>query len=139
MARVVAREWREIPGRYNLTGTKCGCCGKIIFPSRAFCPYCRRDSIGKMEPFDLDRRGRVYSFSVIHGSEGMNSRMSPYAVAMVQNDDGVMIEGQLVDVDLSSIEIGMRVRAVLRMIDEDGKAGVIHYGFKFVPDVTESD
>ena len=45
-----------------------------------------------------------------------------------------MLEAQLVDVDLSKIEIGMRVRAVLRKLDEDGDAGVIHYGFKFVPD-----
>lgn len=134
MARVVAREWREIPGRYNLIGTKCGCCGRIFFPGRAFCPDCRRASIGRMEPFRLNRKGRVYSFSVIHGSEKINQRMSPYAVAMIQNDDGVMLEGQLVDVDVTKIEIGMRVRAVLRKLDEDGKAGVIHYGFKFVPD-----
>ncbi|MDC7951330.1 Zn-ribbon domain-containing OB-fold protein [Methanomassiliicoccaceae archaeon COG_1] len=134
MAMVVAREWREIPGRYNLIGTKCGCCGRIFFPSRAFCPDCRRASIGKMEEFPLNRRGRIYSYTVIHGSEGFNARMTPYAVAMVLNDDGVMLEAQLVDVDLSKIEIGMRVRAVLRKLDEDGDAGVIHYGFKFVPD-----
>ena len=32
----VAREWREIPGRYNLEGSKCGNCGKIFFPRRDF-------------------------------------------------------------------------------------------------------
>ena len=45
-----------------------------------------------------------------------------------------MITGQLVDVDLGAISIGMRVRAVLRKLDADGASGVIHYGFKFVPD-----
>ena len=44
----VAREWREIPGRYNLEGSKCHCCGKIYFPKRNMCPVCRRESIGKM-------------------------------------------------------------------------------------------
>jgi uncharacterized OB-fold protein len=53
---------------------------------------------------------------------------------MVKDDDGVMIEGQLVDVDFDKIEIGMRVRAMLRKLDEDGEAGVIHYGYKFVPE-----
>lgn len=134
MAMVSAREWREIPGRYNLVGTKCGKCGRIYFPSRAFCPYCRRAGIGKMEPFALKRAGEVYSFSVIHEASGFNERMMPYAVAMVKNDDGVMLEGQLVDVDLDKIEIGMRVRAVMRKLDEDGAAGIIHYGFKFVPE-----
>ena len=49
----VAREWREIPGRYNLKGTKCGNCGKIFFPARSFCPNCRRASMGKMEEYIL--------------------------------------------------------------------------------------
>ncbi|MFA6869674.1 MAG: Zn-ribbon domain-containing OB-fold protein [Methanomethylophilus sp.] len=133
MAMVVAREWREIPGRYNLEGTRCGCCGKIFFPSRAFCPHCRRQSIGKMEPFPLKPTGEVYSFSIVHQSDGFNRRMLPYAVVFVKNDDSIMLAGQLVDVDLPTVKIGMRVRAVLRKLDEDGKAGIIHYAFKFVP------
>ena len=44
----VAKEWREIPGRYNLEGSKCPCCGKVYFPKRNMCPACRRESIGKM-------------------------------------------------------------------------------------------
>ena len=130
----VAREWREIPGRYNLKGTKCGNCGKVFFPARSFCPECRRASLGKVEPYSLDRKGTVYSFSIVHEAPAANDRMKPYAVAMVKNGDGVLISGQLVDVDLGSIEIGMPVRAVLRKLDSDGPAGVIHYGFKFVPD-----
>lgn len=129
----VAREWREIPGRYNLVGTKCTNCGRIYFPARTFCPECRRAGIGKIEPYALARTGTVFTFSVIHEAPDCNNMLKPYAVAMVKTDDGVMIEGQLVDVDLEKIEIGMPVRAVLRKLDADGKAGVIHYGYKFVP------
>ena len=134
MAMVVAREWREIPGKYNLEGSKCCNCGKIFFPSRSFCPECRRASMGKMQPYRLSGKGEVYSFSIVHDNSGFNDRMMPYAVAMVKDDDGVMIEGQLVDVDFDKIEIGMRVRAMLRKLDQDGDAGVIHYGYKFVPE-----
>ncbi|MBR2254969.1 MAG: Zn-ribbon domain-containing OB-fold protein [Candidatus Methanomethylophilaceae archaeon] len=129
----VAREWREIPGRYNLQGTKCGNCGKIYFPKRDFCPKCRRQSMGKMVPYEVCRRGKVFSFSIIHDAPDCNNGIKPYAVALVQTDDGAMISAQLVDVDLESIEIGMPVRAVLRKLDADGASGVIHYGFKFVP------
>lgn len=132
MAMVNAREWREIPGRYNLTGSKCETCGKIYFPNREFCPECRR--AGKIVPFKLARKGEVFSFSINHEYTGFNERMTPYAVVLVKNDDGVLISGQLVDADLTKIEIGMRVRAVMRKLNEDGEAGVIHYGFKFVPD-----
>ena len=53
---------------------------------------------------------------------------------MIKTDDGVMISAQVVDVNLDEIAIGMRVRAVLRKLDADGDSGVIHYGYKFVPD-----
>lgn len=129
----VAKEWREIPGRYNLEGTKCENCGNVFFPQRSFCPKCRRAGIGKMVPYKLSREGEVFTFSIIHEAPDCNNNLKPYAVAMVRNKDGVLISGQLANVDLDKIEIGMPVRAVLRKLDADGKAGVIHYGFKFVP------
>ena len=130
----VAKEWREIPGRYNLIGSKCTNCGKIYFPSRDFCPVCRRKSLGKMEKHNVCRNGEVFTYTVIYDAPDCNNRIKPYAAVMVRTDDGVMITGQLVDVDLSAISIGMRVRAVLRKLDADGASGVIHYGFKFVSD-----
>jgi len=129
----VARHWRETPGRYNLVGTKCGNCGKVYFPRRSICPECRRASVGKMGPYKLKDEGKVFTYSVIHESPSENSDLKPYAVAMIQTDDGVLITAQLVDVDLEKIEIGMPVRAVLRKISEEGPSGIIHYGYKFAP------
>lgn len=129
----VAKEWREIPGRYNLKGTKCGRCGRIFFPGRSFCPFCRRSGIGLMEPYSVCRTGKVLTYSVIYDAPDCNSKQKPYAVAMVETDDGVKISAQLVDVEIDKIQIGMPVRAVLRKLDADGASGVIHYGFKFVP------
>ena len=130
----VAREWREIPGRYNLKGTRCGNCGKIFFPSRDFCPICRRKSLGKIEGYSVSRTGEIYSFTVIYDAPDCNERMKPYVAAMIRTDDGVIVAGQVVDVDPETVRIGMRVRAVLRKLDSDGSSGVIRYGFKFVPD-----
>lgn len=129
----VAREWREIPGRYNLEGTKCENCGTIYFPARSLCPKCRRAAAGKIVPYKVCPNGKVFTYSVIHEAPDSNRFQKPYAVAMVETDDGVMIEAQLVDVELDRIEIGMPVRAVLRKLDSDGESGVIRYGYKFVP------
>ena len=129
----VAREWREIPGRYNLKGTKCGNCGKIFFPARSFCPVCRRASMGKMEEHDLCRTGKVFTFSIVHEAPESNGLQKPYVVAMIETDDGVKITGQLVDVEFDQVTIGMPVRAVLRKLSTDGESGVIRYGYKFVP------
>ncbi len=129
----VAKEWREIPGRYKLQGSKCPVCGKIYFPARSLCPHCRRASIGKMEKYNVSRTGEIYTFSVIHDAPECNNKQKPYVVAMIKTDDGVMISAQVVDVDIDKVMIGMRVRAVLRKLDTDGASGVIHYGYKFVP------
>jgi uncharacterized OB-fold protein len=129
----VARNWRETPGRYNLIGTKCANCGRVYFPRRSICPECRRSSLGRMEEFKLKDEGVVFTYSVIHEAPAENSRLKPYAIAMVRTDDGVLITGQLVDVDPEKIEIGMPVRAVLRKLGENGPSGIINYGYKFAP------
>ena len=84
----VAKEWREIPGRYNLKGCKCGVCGKIMFPKRDFCPVCRRQSMGKVTEYNVCRTGEVYSFTVVYDAPECNNNLKPYAVAMVKTDDG---------------------------------------------------
>ena len=129
----VARHWRETPGRYNLIGKRCGSCGKVFFPRRSLCPECRRASIGKMEDYKLKEEGTVFTYSVVHEAPQDSTILRPYAVAMIKMDDGVLITGQLVDVDIDKIEIGMPVRAVLRKIGEEGHAGIINYGYKFAP------
>lgn len=129
----VAKEWREIPGRYNLEGSRCPCCKKIYFPKRELCPKCRRESMGKMEDYDLCREGEVYTYSIIHEAPECNSKLKPYAVALVKTKDDILIATQLADVNPDEVRIGMPVRAVLRKLDSDGPSGVIHYGFKFVP------
>lgn len=129
----VAREWREIPGRYNLIGNKCTSCGKVFFPKRSICPHCRRASVGKMEEHKLKMDGKIFSFSVIYEAPPENNILKPYAVAMVEMEDGVRITGQIVDAELSKIEIGMPVRVVFRKLTEDSASGIIHYGYKFAP------
>ena len=129
----VARHWRETPGRYNLIGARCANCGKVFFPKRSICPECRRASIGKIEEYELRNEGTVFTYSVIHEAPAENNKLKPYAIAMVKTEDGILITGQLVDVDIEKIEIGMPVRAVFRKLSEDGPSGIINYGYKFAP------
>ncbi len=59
MPKDVPRFWREIPQRYNLIGNQCDSCGKVFFPPRVSCPYCRRKSIGKMQELKLSGKGEI--------------------------------------------------------------------------------
>ena len=128
-----ARFWRENPSRYDLQAKRCNNCGKVFFPPRAVCSVCHRKSLGKMECFRLKGEGEVYSFTVVHEAPSQFQILKPYVVAMVRMDEGVMLTSHLIDVDPSKVSIGMRVRATLRRIGEDGPAGVIYYGYKFAP------
>lgn len=123
------RFWREIPNRYNLIGTKCGNCNKVLFPPRYICPYCRR--MGKLEPYKLSRRGKIVTYSVVRaGAEGFEEQV-PYILAIVELDDGPRLTTQIADCGPNEIKIGDEVELTFRRVSEDGKDGVIYYGFKF--------
>ena len=123
------RFWREIPNRYNLIGTRCGNCSKILFPPRYICPYCRR--MGKLEPYKLSRRGKIVTYSIVHvGTEGLEDQV-PYVLAIVELDDGPHLTTQIVDCKPEDIKIGDEVEFTFRRIGQDKDDGVIYYGFKF--------
>jgi uncharacterized protein len=131
----IARFWRETPQRYNLGGCRCTNCGTVYFPPRSVCPTCskHRQSIGRLEPFQLSGNGEVVTYTVVHeAAEGFEMQV-PYVLAIVKTTEGPQLTGQIVDVDPAEVRIGLKVRATFRKLREEGKAGVIHYGYKFTP------
>ena len=131
----IARFWRETPRRYNLGGSKCTMCGTAYFPPRAVCPTCahHRESIEKMVPFQLSGDGEVFSYTIVQEpAEGFEMQV-PYILALVRTVEGPTLTGQIVDLEPADIRIGLKVRATFRKLREEGKAGVIHYGYKFAP------
>ncbi|MCJ7488921.1 MAG: Zn-ribbon domain-containing OB-fold protein [Thermoplasmata archaeon] len=127
------RYWRENPSRYNMVGFKCNNCGKFYFPPRIICPLCHRKSVGKTEPVKMKGTGAIFSFTEVHEGMDEHNLQKPYILAMVELDEGAKVTGQVIDCDASDLSIGTRVRATLRKLSEEGSAGVIHYGYKFVP------
>jgi hypothetical protein len=128
------RFWRETRSRYNLTGNRCAKCGTVYFPPRPLCTKCHRESIGKMEALKLNGTGEVVTCTVVHEPRRNFEIQVPYLLAIVRLDEGPSVLGQLVDCSPEQVNIGTRVHSVFRKIDEEGKAGVIYYGYKFVPD-----
>ncbi|MDD1747693.1 MAG: Zn-ribbon domain-containing OB-fold protein [Methanomassiliicoccales archaeon] len=128
-----ARFWRENPSRYNLKAVRCNNCGRVFFPPRGVCSVCHRKSIGKMECLNLKGEGEVFSFTVVHEAPSQFEILKPYMVVMVKMDEGVMLTSQLINSDPKDVKIGMRVKATLRRLGEDGPSGVIYYGYKFRP------
>jgi hypothetical protein len=87
-----------------------------------------------MEAFHLSGRGEVYAFSVVHDAPSQFELQKPYVIAMIKTDEGIQVTGQIIDCDPAEVVIGMKVRAVIRKLGEEGPSGIIHYGYKFKPD-----
>ena len=131
----IPRFWREIPSRYNLIGTKCGSCNTVDFPPRAVCPKCGRKSLGRMARVKVAGKGTVVSYTVIHDAPAAFELMKPYVLAIVELDEGARLTSQIIDVEPDQVKIGMRVESAFRKLGAEGEAGVIHYGYKFRPEM----
>jgi len=129
----VARFWREIPQRYNLIANRCNLCNKTFFPPKEACRNCRRKSIGKMKDLQLNGKGKIITYTIIHTAPENFEKQIPYIIAIIELEEGPRITSQIVDCDIDKVKIGMKVEQTFRKINEDGYTGAIYYGYKFKP------
>jgi len=89
--------------------------------------------VGKMEEYRLKGTGTVESYTVIYAPPPHFEHEEPYVIALIRMDEDTYLTAQIVDTDPDMVSIGMHVEACFRRIYKDGKAGAIHYGYKFKP------
>jgi len=119
--------WREIPQRYRLEASKCKVCGQVYFPPRLICANCKSR---EFETVRLQDRGKIVTFTVIRVAPHEFATQTPYVVGIVELNDGVRLTTQIVDCDPNEVEIGKPVQIVFRKIQDEGKTGIICYGYK---------
>ncbi|MBT3217768.1 MAG: Zn-ribbon domain-containing OB-fold protein [Proteobacteria bacterium] len=124
-----ASAWREYPQRYRYEAGVCEKCGKWHFPPRVICDDCGgREFTTKA----MQRTGKVLTYTIIQVPPAPFKDLAPYAVAIIEMDDGPRITCQIVDYG-DEVVIGSPVRLEFRKIFEEGEAGLIQYGYKAVP------
>ncbi|HZY10368.1 MAG TPA: Zn-ribbon domain-containing OB-fold protein [Bacteroidota bacterium] len=126
---ITARYHREIPQRYRLEASKCSKCGHITFPPRLVCPECKGKAF---ETIKLSDEGKLQTFTVVRVSSDKFSKETPFAVGIVELNDGVKITTQIADTDVDELKVGQRVKLVFRKIQDDGRAGIHCYGYKAI-------
>ena len=124
------RYWRERVSRYRLVGVECLDCGRKTYPPRPVCPYCGSRNTRLVE---LPKKGELVSYTVIYSVPEGFEHSSPVVYGSVKLDNGVLVEGQITNVEPSKLRVGLRVEATLRVIRRDGEHGIIEYGLKFRP------
>jgi scaffold protein (connect acetoacetyl-CoA thiolase and HMG-CoA synthase) len=126
----IPRNWRTRQQRYSLRAEVCNECGNTIFPPRDVCPFCAEQ---KQSWTNLSGRGEVYSYTTMYSAPTAFEEYTPYTVALVRLAEGPLITGQLTDVDVEEVSIGMPVEMVTRKLSQEGEEGQILYGYKFRP------
>ncbi|MFC2084322.1 Zn-ribbon domain-containing OB-fold protein [Bacteroidota bacterium] len=120
---------REIPQRYRLEANKCSKCGKIFFPPRDICNEC---SSKEFENINLSDKGKIITFTIIRVASNTFSYHTPYAVGIIELNDGVRVTAQIADIKVNEIQIGQKVKLVFRLIHDEGHSGIHCYGYKAI-------
>lgn len=92
----------------------CVRCDRAHYSPRVLCPHCGSDSIGWRKSLG---RGVVYSNSMVtpRGAE-------PYAVVLVELDEGPRLMSNLVGMPADQVQIGMRVRVRIQVRNDSAVA-----------------
>ncbi len=130
MTMFSSRNWREYPQRYRLEAVRFKKSGKTYFPPRQVDP---ETGDTERETVTLPDTGKIMTYTVIRTPGPQLKDMSPYALAIAELTDGTRLMAQMTDVDVDQVKIGMEVRLEFRRVQSEGHAGVISYGYKFVP------
>jgi uncharacterized OB-fold protein len=125
-----ARYAREMPHRYRMEASKCKGCGEVYFPHRLICRKCGGR---KFDTVVLSEHGKLETFTIIHTPASDFKDQSPFALGICKFPEGVKVTAQIVDIELDKIKIGMTLQVEFRRVQTDGHAGILSYGYKFVP------
>lgn len=110
-----ARPFYQACARGELRIQECRACGHRQFYPRALCTACG----GSPEWITTAGRGRVYTFTVVRQNLAAPFRDElPYAVVMVELEEGVKLMGRITDCDPESVHIGMAVEAYAVRVEE---------------------
>ena len=100
----------EAARHHALVVQQCTRCGARRFPARPICSKC----LGREATWTpVSGRGTVFSFAVMHQANhpGFAAEV-PYAVVVIELEEGVRLLSNLVDCPLADIRIGLPVEVV---------------------------
>lgn len=120
------RYTREIPHRLRLEAQKFSS-GFVSLPRRFIDPISHSKDFEKII---LSGKGKILSYTIIHISSNQLKYLTPYAVAIIETDEGARLTAMMTDSNFDDLKIGARVELVIRKIMEEGASGIINYGYK---------
>jgi uncharacterized protein len=100
----------------QLVVQRCTTCGEFQFYPRALCVACA----GETEWVDASGRGTLYTYTIIRQNRSPAfAALSPYAVGIVELEEGVRMMSNIVDCDVERLTVGMALEVVLVKAADD--------------------
>ncbi|MEA1981033.1 MAG: Zn-ribbon domain-containing OB-fold protein [candidate division Zixibacteria bacterium] len=130
MTMFSSRNWREYPQRYRREASKFTKSGKVYFPKRLVDP---ETGDKEQETVVLPDTGKIVTYTVIRIAPAQWGDEGPYALAIVELEDGTKVFGQMTDCNIDEVKIGLEVRLEFRRVQSEAAHGVLSYAHKFVP------
>jgi uncharacterized OB-fold protein len=97
---------------------RCAACGFLSHPPDVSCARC---GAAVLDPTPMSGLGSVYTFAIVRQAFDPTFLAEvPYVVALVELDEqrGLVVLTNIVDIDVGAVEIGMRVEVTFE--DRDG-------------------
>jgi uncharacterized OB-fold protein len=88
----------------KLMAGKCRNCGKIHLPPRPLCDNCFHQ---EFEWLEIEGKGKLLTYTVIHVAPEQFQHLAPYAVGIIQLENGLKLPGMLTAKQQEQLSIGM--------------------------------
>ena len=93
----------------KLMGGRCKRCGAIHLPPRPVCSKCFSK---EFEWVEIPPKGKLLTYTIIHVAPTQFQSMAPYAVGIIQLENGLKIPGIIRDVTAENVKIGINLKVV---------------------------
>ena len=90
----------------KLMAGRCLKCGKIHLPPRLLCDNCYGQQFEWMQ---ISGKGKLVTYTVIHVAPQQFQALTPYAVGIVQLENGLRIPGMIPGLTQEQLKIGMEL------------------------------
>ena len=91
----------------QLMAAKCNECGHVLLPPKPMCTNCLSTNLKWIE---LEGVGKLLSYTVIYVAPEQFQDMTPYAVGIIEFENGLRIPGMIRDINPEKIKIGMSLK-----------------------------
>ena len=97
---------------------RCKDCSKAYFPPRPFCPECASRAV---EVFKASGKGKLYSYIINHRPAPGFEDDGPYAIAVVELEEGPRLMSNIVDCDQTpeALQLDMALEVTFEKVNEE--------------------